>query len=413
MATTHVDAAPAIVQAPPAASVAERAVLALAFASAASIVFSIAVSQILMGAGLAVLLGTRKKIEFPPILPPLVGFAALTVLALLTSDDPASGLPQVRKFYVFGIIPLIYSGFHGAAHVSALILAWSGAAAVSACVGLFQSYERWRDAIVFQAPLYEYVLDGRITGLQSHWMTFGGVQMIVLMMLLAWLMFGEPGRWKWAGWACAALIWLALVLGLTRSIFLAGVPAGVAVLVWASRRWLLLMVPAGVLVLLLAATPVRERVLSVLSPHGEVDSNSRRSLMLRTGLNMIRAHPVLGVGPEQVERQFASFLPADAPQPLPKGWYGHLHNVYVQYAAERGIPALLCILWLFTRIVRDHLRETGLDRYVVLATLAATAAVLAEGFFEHNLGDSEVLTMFCACVACGYVALRALRAGAS
>jgi hypothetical protein len=30
---------------------------------------------------------------------------------------------------------------------------------------------------------------------------------------------------------------------------------------------------------------------------------------------------------------------------------------------------------------------------------------MAEGFFEYNLGDSEVLTMFLVVVACGYLAL--------
>jgi hypothetical protein len=32
-------------------------------------------------------------------------------------------------------------------------------------------------------------------------------------------------------------------------------------------------------------------------------------------------------------------------------------------------------------------------------------AIMAEGFFEYNLGDSEVLTMFLVVVACGYIAL--------
>ena len=33
-------------------------------------------------------------------------------------------------------------------------------------------------------------------------------------------------------------------------------------------------------------------------------------------------------------------------------------------------------------------------------------AILAEGFAEYNLGDSEVLTLFLAVVAFGYIAMR-------
>ena len=35
--------------------------------------------------------------------------------------------------------------------------------------------------------------------------------------------------------------------------------------------------------------------------------------------------------------------------------------------------------------------------------VAVMIAVLAEGFFEHNLGDSEVLTLFLNVIACGYI----------
>jgi hypothetical protein len=33
-------------------------------------------------------------------------------------------------------------------------------------------------------------------------------------------------------------------------------------------------------------------------------------------------------------------------------------------------------------------------------------AVLAEGMFEYNLGDSEVLTLFLSAIACGYAAIQ-------
>ena len=126
---------------------------------------------------------------------------------------------------------------------------------------------------------------------------------------------------------------------------------------------------------------------------------------------MIEAHPVFGIGPEQIQPQFLKYLPADVPLPLPKGWYGHLHNVYLQYAAERGLPALACMLWIIGRMARDFRRALRAwpsqteARFVWLGALAVIAAVLAEGFFEYNLGDSEVLTMFLATMTCGYIAI--------
>ncbi len=54
---------------------------------------------------------------------------------------------------------------------------------------------------------------------------------------------------------------------------------------------------------------------------------------------------------------------------------------------------------------------TSLPREVrawLLGAIATTIAILAEGFFEHNLGDSEVLTMFLIVTSFAYAAMRAI-----
>ncbi len=72
---------------------------------------------------------------------------------------------------------------------------------------------------------------------------------------------------------------------------------------------------------------------------------------------MIKAHPFVGVGPEQVGPQFLDYLPADVPRPIPIEWYyQHLHNIYFHFAAERGLPALAALLWFFGQATLDFFR---------------------------------------------------------
>jgi putative inorganic carbon (hco3(-)) transporter len=128
---------------------------------------------------------------------------------------------------------------------------------------------------------------------------------------------------------------------------------------------------------------------------------------------MVKAHPWFGLGPEQIRRNFDSYVPADIQRPLPVGYYGHLHNIYVQYAAERGIPALVFILWLigmtmwdcFQGILRAG-RARSQELFVLHGTIAVIIGVLVGGLFEYNLGDSEVLMMFLSVVALGYAAVQ-------
>jgi len=127
---------------------------------------------------------------------------------------------------------------------------------------------------------------------------------------------------------------------------------------------------------------------------------------------MIEQHPWLGLGPEGPKSHFDEWVPADVPRPLPSGWYGHLHNIYLQYAAERGIPTMLVMMWILIQILVDCWRGLralppgrGDRRFLLHGAIAVVLATMAEGFFENNLGDSEVLAMFLVVVACAYLAL--------
>jgi putative inorganic carbon (HCO3(-)) transporter len=388
----------------------ERAAFCLAFGSAVGILLSIAVSQILLALALAALLISGEKLRLPPIRLPLALFLTGTIISLALSPDPAAGFPQIRKFYVFLILLVVYSTFHSLREVRWLVLSWSGVAAISAGFSLIQFAHKHQEASHLGRDFYQYYIPDRITGFMSHWMTFGGQEMIVLLLLAAFLLFspGARGRSLWFGLVCAGALLLSLVLGMTRGIWLASACSAMY-LVWFWRRWLVLAVPLALLVGILAApVSLRERVNSVFRPHGYADSNQFRIVTWQTGWRMIKAHPWFGLGPEEVRLRFQEYVAPDAPKPLPTGWYGHLHNIYLHYAAERGIPTLLVLLWMLGKILRDFTRAIrtaeGDGKFVLHGGIAVVLAILISGFFELNLGDSEILTMFLVAVACGYIA---------
>jgi len=86
----------------------------------------------------------------------------------------------------------------------------------------------------------------------------------------------------------------------------------------------------------------------------------------------------------------------------------HLHNVPVQIAAERGLPALVVWLVFIAATVRQLFRRFRGERDQTLAAtgLAAVAAMLAAGLFEYNFGDSEFLMLFLVLVTLPYAAER-------
>jgi putative inorganic carbon (hco3(-)) transporter len=383
----------------------DRILLLVAIVAAALIHISIAASQILLGAGTVLLLIFYRKLQFPRIWVPLAALFFWTVLADALSPDPWLGRAQIRKFFVFLFIPLIYGVFiRQFPKVFCLMAAWTAAAAASGIWALAQYVIKFRHAT------YQSYVGERITGFESHWMTFGALQLSVLSLLLAQWFFSSRKMPLWA-YASVAIISAAILLNGTRSIWLATIPA-VLYLVWFWQPKMIFAVPVVVAVAFLMAPPTtRERVLSLVHPQANIDSNRHRVVTFVTGIQMIKAHPWFGLGPEEIARNFDSYVPADIRRPLPIGYYGHLHNIYVQYAAERGIPGLLCVLWFIGLVVWDAIRgiirlrgTRSQELFILHGTIAVVIGILVGGIFEYNLGDSEVLMMFNCVVALSYAA---------
>ncbi len=121
---------------------------------------------------------------------------------------------------------------------------------------------------------------------------------------------------------------------------------------------------------------------------------------------MVRDHPLTGVGPDMVERVYPQYRVPDAV----KTNNPHLHNVPMQIAAERGLPALAAWLWFLASVLRRDCWQLVCDARrqasLAAAALAAVAAMLAAGLFEYNFGDSEFLMLFLVLITLPFAADR-------
>ncbi len=382
-----------------------------AMASAISILVSIPVSQIFLGLALVCLLAGRASFRWPPVFIPLGLFLGWLIVSLAVSPEPLAGLPQVKKIYVFCMLPVALAALPQVRDYLCVFGGWALVAAASAVLALGQFGWKYLLARESGEAFYQAYVAQRITGFMSHWMTFSGQAMLVALLVLSYLLFGPPLtlRWRAAAWGLLGLLMAGIVLGYTRGIWIATAVAALPLL-WNWRRWMAFVAPAA-FVLLLAFGPasVQDRFLSIFRPHGEMDSNQHRVVTFATGVAMMQAHPLFGIGPERVGSHMEQYAPAWIRRPFPEGYYGHLHNIYIHYAAERGIPALIFLLAIFGVLLwrqRQALaaapRGNSLPRALHLGVAACILAIMVGGLFEYNLGDSEILTMFLVIAAAGY-----------
>ncbi|MEZ5403737.1 MAG: O-antigen ligase family protein [Bryobacteraceae bacterium] len=380
----------------------EHVLYPLSLCAAAACMVSIAASHILLGAGAAWLLLHRDRVRIPRVWLPILVFLAATLAAAAFSPAPAAAWPQIRKFYVWLFLPVVYSGVRRASEASLVLAAMAVCGTASALWGLAQFEQKYVGAAARGEDFYQSYVAERITGFMSHWMTFSSHVMFAFLAAVAFLLLARNRRapvWIFCGGVTA----VALVLGFTRSIWPAAA-AGMMFLVWHWRRWFVLATPVAIVALVLfAPEPLNRRIESAWKP-SKLDSNDHRQALRRTGLRMIEAHPLVGVGPEQVGPRFLEFAPPDVPRPLPSAWYTqHLHNIYIHFAAERGVPAAVGLVWFLALVAWQLGRgAAGVDRAVPLAAVAAIIGTAVGGYWEVNLGDSEVLGALLSMIACGY-----------
>ena len=107
-------------------------------------------------------------------------------------------------------------------------------------------------------------------------------------------------------------------------------------------------------------------------------------------------------------RQFDRYLPADIARPLPEGFTAPPQRISTVRRRTVGASlALLAFLWMIGMTLRDWWRRARSNvsiesKAILHGCIAVILALLIEALFEHNLGDSEVLSMFWIVVASGY-----------
>lgn len=186
-------------------------------------------------------------------------------------------------------------------------------------------------------------------------------------------------------WAAAALalvlIFLCALYSYSRAAWLAMVAAALAMALLRSWKWIWLLLAAAVL---LTALPNHRIVRRAFATGNSRDRTATwRVVVWKDAVRMIRANPILGVGPGEFRRACGDYEDINAPtRHLPRDKAGlryrdHAHNLPLQVAAETGLAGLAALLWGATLVARAAVRGArGMGGLAagIAAALAAFAA---------------------------------------
>ncbi len=376
----------------PAAPGLERLTTILLLAFVGAVQLSIAAAQILLGALLLCWITGMVRDKTRPTAPTffvaLLAYAGITLISSIFSIAPLESFIDDRQLSLFLIVPAVYdlARGHRATTATDVIVTVGGAAAVY--------------GIVQYGMLHFDSLGQRPRGTLGHYMTYSGTLMLVVGVAGARLVFGTRDR-VWPALVMPALV-VALSLTLTRSAWVGACVAVGVLFILKDLRLLGLLPVVAALFFAFAPDSVTNRMMSMFDLRDP--SNRDRLAMARTGSAMVRDFPLTGVGPAMIPKLYTQYRDPDAVQAMNP----HLHNVPLQIAAERGLPALA--IWIaFIAVLAYNLFRifrSERDQTLAAAGLATIASMLSAGLFEYNFGDSEFLMLFLVLVTLPFAASR-------
>jgi O-antigen ligase len=350
--------------------------------------FSIAAANVFLGLSLLMWLIrviSVKRMEVPSFFYPLAAYAVATLASAAFSDDPNASFIDSKQLVLFLVVPMVYE-FARESKAPLVVQAIITVGALSALYGIIQ----------FGVLQYDN-LGRRPQGALGHYMTYSGLVMLVTCAAAARILFTRDRVWP-----SLMMPALLVVLGLTftRSALIGACAAIAFLLLLKDLRLMAVMPVLAALFFVLAPPQVTNRFMSMFDARDPTRVD--RVTMLKVGGRMVAERPLTGVGPTRVGPQYKKFLKSgetDHGNP-------HLHNVPVQIAAERGLPALAAWIWMIVVLVHDMVRRLKLpeSRFLAAAALACIVAMFAAGMAEYNFGDSEFLMLFLVLMTLPYAA---------
>lgn len=356
---------------------------------------SIAVTESLLAVALVAravsCLRGRARVVLPRVFWFWLVWAGSEVVAWTFSPEPRAGWSEMRRLFMlaglFFVLPAVDKN-------ADRLMVWRGIFLTSTLGALFLVGDFLARLVYYRREIGtgdDVSLYLRTGGLLNHWMVYGTVEILVVAGLLSfWSLYPEERR-RW--WPVVAANMLAIVLSLTRMVWVACLLLLGIQLAWRRSKWLwvLPILPLGLYVL--APSAVRSRVKESIRP--DYYSNFERVQMWRVGWKMIQEKPLTGVGPGRVNQLYRSYLAPGEPVPA---YHGHLHNNLVQLAAELGLPVVAAAL-LFTGVLfRDLLRAlrqatTREAQFSCRTALLALTGFLVAGCFDYTYGHSLGLVL--------------------
>ena len=321
-------------------------------------------------------IANKKLPELPKFYKYFLLFIMFTFISTIFSIDKLNSLKDNRDIFLFLLIPVFIILINSKKKRDYSLFVVLISSTLSALIGILVTIKEWR-----------LDTNHRLKGLTSHWMTYSGLLMMVFVFFFIYFIYEKRKKIKLFLLICLVLILTAILLSLTRSVWIGiFVSLGMFILYY-KPKIIYLMIPLIIILVIALPPAVKKRITSIVDLKDE--SNRDRIHMVYTMTQVFKAHPFTGVGPNNIKKVYAKYKHPQAIKTNP-----HLHNNFMQILAERGIFTLLSLIIAFIstfiHLIHKVKRSPDIEKTIPCAVIFVFIGFLIAGLFEYNFGDTEI-----------------------
>jgi len=346
-----------------------------------------------------------------PILTGILVLLAGAIISSLFSEDLLNSFSYFKSFWRFGLPFLVLFALRDRPIKRYLLIlaVISSLIAIYAIVQFFTGLDVLRGADL-QKQYRPLLGVWFAVGAFSHHLTYGGVSLLVFAVLTPLGFDRDYSPLERLIFAVGSFLNLAaVVFCMGRSIWVgAAVAIGIMILFQLTlKRFLYLLILAILIIsgltvyqirygkIPLAKTALGYRLQSAMI----ATLNKDRLMMWQAGINIIKDHPFVGLGPNANQPMLPYYKEIEKQE---KAKFQHqpgtgVHNIYIQNWINFGLVGLAgYLLWwlallykIALEIKKPSILGSG-DKTILLGILAGLIGSMFAGFFENNFRDGEV-----------------------
>ena len=262
--------------------------------------------------------------------------------------------------------------------------------AAGACVHLIYSYYN------FDIPRYY--------GTSSHPITFANMIVTLILLILIYLHNNSLNKLSiFIVFIIVSLLFVSWVMTETRGPVIGFILSLLLILYWSRSKVIFFFTIVSMLTLFFFQNSLSERIIKLsdleislfdkTSIEKVLRSHSSKYVPLRErggyffyGFSTINKHPLLGIGPQNVEDGMREYLDDTGYLAVARD---HLHNDFLDISVKFGTPALVLLLLIYLLLVYDGSSSRNKHAFIIFMVMLITSQ-LSQSHFAHH----QAITFF-------------------